>query len=237
MSWIVISAGILAIIAIIILVKLPKKNITEAACYPFQKKEALFSPAERSFYGALNQVVRENARIFGKVRVADVVTPRKNLSPSDWQKTFNKINSKHFDFILCDYNDLSVICAIELDDSSHKARNRKERDEFLKGVCNASGLPLIQVPAKSGYVIDDIKQLLTPHLDINDPSSQEKEPPQIESEINEKVCPKCSSAMVIRVAKKGKNAGRQFLACSAFPKCKHIEAINALPGISLDSVC
>jgi hypothetical protein len=225
MNWIVIAAGILAIAAII-LVKLPKKNETEAEGYPFQKKEVLFSPAERSFYGTLNQAVGESAKIFGKVRVADVVTPRKGLSPSDWQKAFNKINCKHFDFILCDYDDLSVICAIELDDRSHQARDRKERDEFLNGVCDAAGLPLIQVSAKSGYVIDDIKQLLAPHLDINELSSQETEPPQIESAMCKKVCPKCSSPMVIRVAKKGINVGKQFRACSAFPKCKHIEAIE-----------
>jgi restriction system protein len=47
-----------------------------------------------------------------------------------------------------------------------------------------------------------------------------------ELEINEKVCPNCSASMVKRVAKKGNHAGKQFWACSAYPKCKTVEAIN-----------
>jgi len=34
-------------------------------------------------------------------------------------------------------------------------------------------------------------------------------------------CPKCSSDLVIRTAKKGDNKGSAFLACSAFPKCRY----------------
>lgn len=34
-------------------------------------------------------------------------------------------------------------------------------------------------------------------------------------------CPKCGSELVVRVAKKGANAGKEFLACSGFPKCRY----------------
>lgn len=40
------------------------------------------------------------------------------------------------------------------------------------------------------------------------------------------ICPKCSSDLVIRVAKKGINAGNQFLGCSGFPKCRHTEQMS-----------
>ena len=35
-------------------------------------------------------------------------------------------------------------------------------------------------------------------------------------------CPKCQSYLVKRVAKKGKNAGNKFIACSAYPKCRFV---------------
>jgi hypothetical protein len=35
-----------------------------------------------------------------------------------------------------------------------------------------------------------------------------------------KICPKCGSAMVLRTARSGPNAGNQFWGCSAFPKCR-----------------
>lgn len=34
-------------------------------------------------------------------------------------------------------------------------------------------------------------------------------------------CPKCGSELVVRVAKKGANAGKEFLGCSGFPKCRY----------------
>jgi four helix bundle suffix protein len=35
-------------------------------------------------------------------------------------------------------------------------------------------------------------------------------------------CPKCGGAMVLRTAKQGKEAGRQFFGCSGYPECKGI---------------
>jgi len=37
------------------------------------------------------------------------------------------------------------------------------------------------------------------------------------------ICPKCGSPMVLRIAKRGHNAGKEFWACSAYPKCKYIK--------------
>jgi hypothetical protein len=35
------------------------------------------------------------------------------------------------------------------------------------------------------------------------------------------VCPKCGSTLVERTANKGANAGKPFLGCSSFPKCRY----------------
>jgi four helix bundle suffix protein len=35
-------------------------------------------------------------------------------------------------------------------------------------------------------------------------------------------CPECSKPMVLRTAKAGKNAGRQFWGCSAYPDCRGV---------------
>jgi len=36
-------------------------------------------------------------------------------------------------------------------------------------------------------------------------------------------CPRCNSKLMLRVAKKGSNAGNQFYGCSLFPKCRYTE--------------
>lgn len=127
------------------------------------KKTKLFTPAERSFLGVLYQTVNNHAKIFGKVRVADVLTPIKS-SRSTWQKAFNKISNKHFDFLLCNNDDFSVICAIELNDKSHQSDKKKQRDNFLKEICDNASLPLIQITTKQFYSINEIKDILKLYL-------------------------------------------------------------------------
>nr|WP_274522501.1 DUF2726 domain-containing protein [Halorhodospira halochloris] len=94
---------------------------------PYTKASALFSPAERSFLGVLDQAAGYDYRVFGKVRVADVVKVRSMADRRAWQRAFNQISSKHFDFILCAKDDLSVVAAVELDDKSHQKGKRGER--------------------------------------------------------------------------------------------------------------
>jgi restriction system protein len=34
------------------------------------------------------------------------------------------------------------------------------------------------------------------------------------------LCPRCESPMVLRIARRGANAGQQFWGCSTYPKCQ-----------------
>ena len=117
----------------------------------------LFSPAERSFFGILQQAFSEEYVVFGKVRVADILLPEKGLNKSQWQTAFNKISSKHFDFVLCTKDDLKIIAALELDDKSHRSKKAQNRDSLLNNVCESAGFPLVRFPAKKGYQIQEIK--------------------------------------------------------------------------------
>jgi len=159
MNWLIIIILLLLVIAVVIL-----KNKNHSNDAQYKKHKVLFSPAERSFLGVLTQAVEDNATIFGKVRVADILTPISGLPRKKWQILFNKISSKHFDFILCDKTDLSILCVIELDDKSHNSKTRKNRDAFLKSACDSAGLPLVQIPAKSAYNVNEIRQILLTHL-------------------------------------------------------------------------
>ena len=153
------------------------------------------------------------------------------MNRSDWQIAFNKISRKHFDFLLCDKNDVSVLCVIELNDSSHNSKKRNERDVFLDGACQAAKVPLVKITAQSTYNINEIRQSIAAYLPSNKSLDLINEPVEAANEkqstTDERLCPKCSSKMIKKTAKKGKNVGNEFLACSAFPKCRHTEAINA----------
>jgi len=219
MNWLILSTAIIIIAAVAVKI-IGRLRYTGIAEYHYKKKPALFTPAERSFLGVLDQAVGESCQIFGKVRVADVLTPEKGLSRSKWQRAFNRISGKHFDFLLCNKKNLAVICAVELDDKSHTSNNRQQRDVFLEGACSAAGIPLIRIPVKSAYMISEIKALFEAFLPV---SLSLNKPKQAAITLNDRLCPKCASPMVKRIAKKGQNAGNEFWACSAFPKCKHTE--------------
>ena len=128
--------------------------------YPYKKQPVLFTPAERSFLGVLEQAVGSNYRVFGKVRLADVIKVNSGLSRANYQAAFNRIKSKHLDYVVCDPNDLSIQFAVELDDSSHSQSKRRNRDNFLNDALKAAEVPLFRFPAKQTYSVQEIKSLL-----------------------------------------------------------------------------
>lgn len=128
--------------------------------FPYQLSKYLLSKAERSFYGVLVQAIGSSGLVFSKVRVADVIIPKKGLSRSDWQRAFNAISSKHLDFVICDPGDCSIQLAIELDDSSHGSAKAQKRDNLLNGACETAGLPLLRIKAAKSYVVADIQRLV-----------------------------------------------------------------------------
>src|SRR4051794_34817425 len=122
--------GLLVLIGIVaVLARLLGRG--PVASFPYERREYLFSAAERSFFGVLEEVFARDYYILGKVRLADVIKPRKGLSNSQRTSAQNRINSKHIDFALCDLGTRPIICVVELDDSSHERAARIKRDEFV----------------------------------------------------------------------------------------------------------
>lgn len=125
--------------------------------FPYVASPALFTAAERRFLGVLEEAVWPEYRVFGKVRIADVAQPRPGLGRGARQGALNRVSGKHFDFVVCRSSDLAVVCVVELDDRSHGSARTQRRDAFVATVCRVIGLPLLQVPARSGYSAIDVR--------------------------------------------------------------------------------
>lgn len=204
MDWLLIVCVVLVFLVLLI-----KRNIPSPAEYPYQTKEVLFSPAERSFYGVLAQAVGDKGIVLAKVRVADILQPSKGLNRRDWQTAFNRISAKHFDYVVCAPDSLAVIAVLELDDRSHAKRNRQQRDKLINGACAAAGLSLHRIKAQSAYSVPAIRELLFS-------TEQDKVQP----------CPKCGSDLIVKSAKSGKYKGKEFLACPSFPECRYLRPMG-----------
>lgn len=111
---------------------------------PYKRKN-LMTKNEWIFYKQLKPVADElNLSILCKTRVADLVDIEKDLSKSEWQTAFNRINQKHIDFILCKPENLYPVLLIELDDSTHDTEKGKKRDEFVEKVLDKAGYKLFR---------------------------------------------------------------------------------------------
>jgi very-short-patch-repair endonuclease len=98
---------------------------------------------------------------FAKVRVADILQPQSGCDRSTWQRAFNKISAKHFDFVICKKEALELKCVIELDDSSHKRQDRANRDNFLNDAAQSAGLAIVHFPVKASYTAEQIQSKLS----------------------------------------------------------------------------
>lgn len=151
MEWIIVLFILLVIVSTLL-----KTPVSKG--YNYRQSGKLFSAAERSFLGVIDQAISDKYRVFGKVRVADVIRPEKGMGRKNWQIAFNKISAKHFDYVLCSKDKLEVIAVIELDDKSHNTKKSIKRDSLLENACNSANLKLIRFPAKSAYQIQAVRE-------------------------------------------------------------------------------
>jgi hypothetical protein len=139
----------------------PDRRRPEPRIFPYSRRNYFFSAAERSLYEILRRLTPEHT-VFAKVRLAELVYIRESVPR---QAHLSRIDRRQVDFVVCDKN-LAPVVAIELDDASHQPAERRVRDQFVDEVLAAASLPVIHVPERAGYVLDEIHQLLAPYLRI-----------------------------------------------------------------------
>lgn len=146
---------VLLVVFVLILIMTIKSNRSNRLHY--KKQNALFTKAEINFLKTLENIVTNpSVAIFGKVRIADIITPQKTTNSKGWWQLFNKITSKHVDYVLCDRGDYSVICVIELNDNSHNTTKAKQRDAFVRKAYQSAGIELVEIKASRYYDINKV---------------------------------------------------------------------------------
>src|SRR6056297_3781848 len=133
---------------------------------PYQKKKYFLSKAENNFYKVLRTSLKDTEYYISiKAKLIDFITVTNH---PERQKFFNKIKSKHVDFLICN-NDMyfNPILAVELDDKSHDTGIRKERDEFVDAVFRNARLPIIHIKASNSYSLNEIRKEISEKLNID----------------------------------------------------------------------
>lgn len=161
-------AVVLVAIFVWVIVRAQLANRREGLYY---LRKSLFTPAERAFLIVLEKTVPDGVRVFGKVRLEDILGVVSGLDRAQRTAARNKINRKHVDFLLVRESDFAPLAGIELDDSSHEEDDRRQRDAFVDEAFASAKLPLLHVPVQKTYSSADIKARLAEVLEVSSKTS------------------------------------------------------------------
>jgi very-short-patch-repair endonuclease len=208
------------------------REISKSDDLPYKSRDVLFTPAELNFLNTLEQSLNNNYRIYGKVRLWDIIEPKNNLDGKSYQKAINRISSKHVDFVICNARSLAIEMVIELDDSTHEQRDRRARDEFLEAALKAANVPIARFPVKRAYTLRELQAKLGDFVvsaqepvvgkavEVAEPESVVAIPASVK---DIERCSTCGSEMKVREKKSGDEAGKKFWVCAQYPECKNVE--------------
>lgn len=104
---------------------------------------------EREFYSRLHAVLPKEDHLVSQVRLVDIVSVSSKFNSDRRKKMalFRKISQWHCDYIWLDKN-FSIKSVIELDDSTHRRKDRITRDIFFNAVIEQVGYDLVRLKTK-----------------------------------------------------------------------------------------
>ena len=118
----------------------------------------IFKADEKAFFRTMKDAVGGEYEIFCKIRVTDIIVPKKGASAHAVKKAFNSIEDCYFDFVLCEKTNLAVVCVVQLQDKTHSVR-QNEKDTLIP-ICENLGLPLVRFAITTDYSAGEIQEKL-----------------------------------------------------------------------------
>ncbi len=111
--------------------------------YKYRGKTHIMTQREEKFFLLLNDIFRDKCYIIPQVHLSALLEHR--IKGQNWKGAFSHINGKSVDYVLLRSKDLSVLCAVELDDSTHDTADRIERDKEVGWMFGLANVPLIRL--------------------------------------------------------------------------------------------
>ena len=155
---------LLTMIVLIVVVAVVASRLADNSYpFPFNKKDVLFTKAEKSFLVLLEKALGDNYRVINRVRLSDLLTIRNGVSQKTSQKANTLANAKYLDFVICHRESMTPCGVIDLVNTTGKGYKVK-KDWFVSGALEASSIPHIRVKVKPGYSVDEIRNCVQKHL-------------------------------------------------------------------------
>lgn len=130
------------LVALVVYVLLSKRASTPAGVWPFYPKRPL-SEVEQLFYWRFVQALPEHV-VIPQVQLSRFLGVKRGHKFHQWN---NRINRMSVDYLVCS-KDFSVVAAVELDDSTHRRRDRVRADSKKDKALQDAGVRLIRWPVR-----------------------------------------------------------------------------------------
>lgn len=154
-----------------------KQHFERRARLPFVADETLFSPSQGLFLGVLEQAMGHGYRVFGRVRVAEVIGLQPRLDRDSRRRAYALLGDRQFDFLVCAAGTGAIVCAVNLEPRSRLGR-WSTRDP-LEQICAAAGLPFVRVREADDYVVAEVARRLREAIQaLRPPVEKSMEPPR-----------------------------------------------------------
>lgn len=161
-SIILIAILIVIILAFIIIVGI-KLGQNESAVkeikFPYLKKKYFFSQSEQELFRILTESLDASRyAIFPKVRLGDFIEV--DLPKGERMPYWNRIKSRHVDFLIWDIEQRTILAGIELDGISHNGTKAIEADDFKNKLYETVGIKLVRIRVGTNFT-DEVKTLIS----------------------------------------------------------------------------
>lgn len=141
---------IITLVAVLYLLTIFLSKFSKELPWPYRAKKFFFSRSEQQFLQVLNDSIdHRRYTIFPKVRLADFIEV--TVKGKEYQSHWNRIRSKHVDYLVWDIQKQTIALAVELDGKSHKSEKMQERDAFVEKLYETIAIPLERIDAGGNY--------------------------------------------------------------------------------------
>jgi len=163
MNLILILSGfiVLGVMLFIVATVISNQNAsdTKEEKLPYKLKAKFFTRSEWEFFKILEeQIDHTRFTIFTKVRLGDFIEV--DAPAGERVPHWNRIKSKHIDFLIYDIQKSSLITAIELDGKSHNSERMQKSDDFKDKLYPTIGLNLVRVKVGTNFAVE-VQSILT----------------------------------------------------------------------------
>ena len=133
--WIMTIVGlVVCVLSLFVAFYRPKEKVKLNSKY--ERKGALITRPEYDFLQVLRQVAPDRYEVVPQVALFSVIDKKTN---AQYRNELFRV----CDYCFVDRDTFEPLLLVELNDSSHKRSDRKDRDEKVAAICQSARLPLV----------------------------------------------------------------------------------------------